>query len=77
VVNCKPLIYADRSDFAEYAVLETAISKYLKHVHIPAANLYRGDLRRSLENIWGSTDPVESLQSGGDEAAARRMMQFL
>jgi hypothetical protein len=77
VVNQKPLIYADRSDFAEYSILETAIRKYLKHVHIPAADLYRGDLRRSLENIWGSPDPVETLQFGGDEAAARRMMQFL
>jgi hypothetical protein len=77
VVNRKPLIYADRSDFAEYTVLETAIRKYLKHVHIPAADLYRGDLRRSLENIWRSPDPVESLQSGGDEVAAHRIMQFL
>jgi hypothetical protein len=77
VVNCKPLIYADRSDFAEYAVLEMAIRKYLKHIHIPAADLYRGDLRRSLESIWERPDPIETLLSGGDEVAARRIMQFL
>jgi hypothetical protein len=77
VVNRKPLIYADRSDFAEYAVLETAIRKYLKHIHIPAADLYRGNLRSSLENIWESPNPVETLLSGGDEVAAHRIMQFL
>jgi hypothetical protein len=77
VVNRKPLIYADRSDFAEYEILETAIRKYLKHIHIPAADLYRGDLRRSLESIWGSPCPVETLPFGGYKVAARRMMQFL
>jgi hypothetical protein len=77
IVNRKPLIYADRSDFAEYAILETAIRKYLKHIHIPAADLYRGDLRCCVENIWGSPEPVETLPSGGDEVAAHRIMQFL
>jgi L-arabinokinase len=76
VVNQKPLIYADRNDFAEYAVLETAIRKYLKHIHIPAADLYRGDLRRSVESIWERPDPVETLPSGGDKLAAHRIMQF-
>jgi hypothetical protein len=77
ILNQKPLIYADRSDFAEYAVLEASIRRYIKHVHIPAADLYRGDLRRSLENIWDSPDPRETPASGGDEVAAHRIMQFL
>jgi len=54
-------------------VLEAAIKKYLRHIHIPAAELYRGNLRRSLENIWGSPEPPEKLSSGGDEIAARRI----
>lgn len=77
VVNKKPLIYADRNDFAEYAILEDAIRKYLKHVHIPAADLYRGDLRSSLERIWDSSEPVEELQSGGDRVAAHRIAEYL
>jgi hypothetical protein len=77
IVNGKPLIYADRNDFAEYAILETAIRKYLKHIHIPVADLYRGDLRYSLENIWRRPDPVEKLSAGGDKIAARRIMQFI
>jgi hypothetical protein len=76
-VNRKPLIYADRSNFAEYAILEAAIRKYLKHVHIPAADLYRGDLGSSLERIWDRPDPVEKLQSGGERIAAHRIAGFL
>lgn len=77
VVNQKPLIYADRSDFSEYAILETAIRKYLKHFHIPAASLYRGDLRKSLERIWEEPDPEAKLPSGGDQIAAQHIAGFL
>jgi hypothetical protein len=67
------LIYADRTDFAEYSVLETAITKYLKNRHIPFGDLYRGNLLNSLERIWDSPDPVESIRSGGDRIAAERI----
>ena len=77
IANRKPLIYADRSDFLEYPILEAAIRKYIKHIHIPSADLYRGDLRASLERIWKSPEPTENLPSGGDEIAARRIAQFL
>jgi hypothetical protein len=77
VVNRKPLIYADRSDFAEYAVLEPAVRRYLKHLHIPAEDLYQGNLGHSLENLWGRPDPVDTLAAGGDEIAAHRILQCL
>jgi L-arabinokinase len=73
VVNQKPLIYADRSDFLEYAILESAIKKYLKNVHIPSADLYRGDLSENLSRIWNSPNPSETIGRGGDVAAARRI----
>jgi L-arabinokinase len=76
IVNQKPLIYADRSDFLEYPILVTAIRKYLKHVHIPAAKLYRGDLRESLDRIWESPGPEARLPQGGDRIAARRIARF-
>ncbi len=76
IVNRKPLIYADRKDFLEYAILEAAIRKHIKHVHIPAADLYRGDLRNSLDRIWKSPEPPLSLRHGGDQIAATRIAQF-
>jgi hypothetical protein len=76
VVNDKPLIYADRSDFLEYAVLEDAIKRFLKYIHIPSADLYRGDLLYSLENIWRRPQPIESIPNGGDLLAARRIAQM-
>jgi L-arabinokinase len=76
VVNRKPLIYADRSDFPEFAVLEAAIRRYLKHVHIPASDLYRGDIAPSLARIWDRPEPGETLPHGGDLIAARRIVGF-
>ena len=76
IVNQKPLIYAERSNFLEFPILEAAIRKYLKYVHIPAADLYRGDLKTSLDLIWERPDPEEFLPQGGDRIAARRIAQL-
>lgn len=77
IVNQRPLIYAERSDFLEYPILESALRKYLRHVHIPAEDLYRGNLAASLARIWESPDAESSLARGGDSIAARRISQFL
>jgi hypothetical protein len=77
VVNNRPLIYADRSDFLEYPMLEASIKKHLKHVHIPATKLYLGDLQESLDKVWTSPEPALKLQRGGDQIAAQRIAGFL
>jgi hypothetical protein len=73
IVNRKPLIYADRSDFLEYPILEASIRKYLKHVHIPASKLYSADLMESLNEIWVSPGPELELTAGGDRIAAEKI----
>lgn len=71
VANCKPMIYADREDFREYPVLESAIQRYLRHQHLPAQDLYKGNLRAALESIWQCPEPSETLPGGGaDQVAA-------
>jgi L-arabinokinase len=77
IANKKPLIYADRSNFLEYPILVAAIEKYIKHVHIPTAKLYRGDLEESLHAIGTAPEPPEELPLGGDRIAANRIAQFL
>jgi len=77
VVNHKPLAYAERSDFREYPVLEAAVGRYLKHVHIPAEELYRGNLGPFLDRLELSAEPAERLTGGGDEIAAARIAQYL
>ncbi len=77
LVNRKPLIYADRRDFPEYAVLEEAIRKYLKHEHIPAERLYSGHLREFLRNALDLPAPPLSHAVGGATIAARRLLDFL
>ncbi|MBN2243128.1 MAG: hypothetical protein JW793_10595 [Acidobacteria bacterium] len=73
VVNRKPLIYADRSDFPEFEVLEAGIRRHLKHLHIPASDLYIGNLESSLERIWTRPEGKAPLRHGGDSVAAGRI----
>jgi len=77
VVNKKPLIYAEREDFVEYPILEEAIQRYLRHVHVPAEKLYAGDLRDALDAIWRTPDVADTLPNGGDAIAAQRIHDFI
>ena len=76
IVNGKPLIYADRTDFMEYAILVSAIRKYLKSVHILSMDLYRGELRKSLESVWNLPEPKATLARGGDVIAAHHIASY-
>jgi L-arabinokinase len=72
-LNRKPLLYADRADFAEYPLLVDAMRTYLKRAHIPADRLYRGALGPALDALWGQPDPPAVAVAGGAEIAARRL----
>lgn len=76
-VNRKPLVYAERTDFREYAVLVQAVEKYLKHQHIPAERLYRGDIGPALDAIAKAPPPPRSIKAGGDQIAAGKIASFL
>ncbi len=77
IVNGKPLVYADRENFLEYHVLEDAIKRYLRNVHIPSELLYRGDLSGALNALKQAPDPSERPEVGGATVAARRILDFL
>ncbi|HYK89173.1 MAG TPA: hypothetical protein VE398_10405 [Acidobacteriota bacterium] len=64
LVNGKPVIYVDRSDFSEYEVLEAAIRKYFKHCHIPVRKLYQGDVEEAIEKLWSQPEPKMSIPGG-------------
>ncbi len=77
LVNAKPIIYADRRDFPEYAILEAAIKKYFKNLHIPVEKLYRGQIGEAIENLWSRPEPSLTLAGGGAGIAARRLRELL
>lgn len=77
VVNRKPIIYTEREDFAEYPVLEAALKKHLKHVHIPGKMLYGGNLEASLLAIADAPEPLEPVAAGGDTQAADIIIECL
>ncbi len=74
VVNDKPLVYAERENFREYPVLEAALKRHLRHQHIPAADLYRGELGPYLARAQKAPPAREPLKNGGDDVAAREML---
>lgn len=77
IVNRKPMIYADRSDFVEYEVLVRAIERYLKHLHIPSERLYAGELKDYVDRVWSRPEPAEFLPAGGDVVAAEQIMKWV
>lgn len=74
-VNGKPIIYVERTDFREYPILEAAVKRHYRHVHLPAERLYRGDFRAALEAIERAPDPGRPVPAGGDTDAARHILE--
>lgn len=74
-VNRKPMIYVEREHFREYPILESAVRRYFRHVHLPAEQLYRGDLRAALEAIESAPEPAMRVPSGGDRQAAVHILR--
>lgn len=60
--NRKPLVWAERNDFREAAVLEKAIEKHLCGVKITAKELYSGDIgpaiQKALAMPWRPKEPL-------------------
>lgn len=69
-VNDKPLVYVERTDFREYPVLEAAVHRHLRGVHIPSQRLYAGDLGDFLATALHAPPAREPVPAGGDAIAA-------
>ena len=74
-VNHKPMVYVERENFREYPILEAALKRHFKSVHIPSRALYRGELGESLAAIRTAPEPVERLSAGGDDQAAGEILE--
>lgn len=76
VANAKPIAYAEREDFIEYPLLEKELKRFLKNVHVPAADLYAGRLGPALAEIEAAPAPKETLPAEGAEMAAKILMDL-
>lgn len=78
IANDKPLAYAERTDFLEYAVLVENIRKYLRHVCITMDELYAANFEHCLETLWNQRRPGERLariSRGGAETIAENIVR--
>lgn len=76
-VNDKPMVYVEREDFREYPIMEAALKRHFRSVHLPARHLYRGELGDALAAIPRAPAPQERLTAGGDDLAAREILARL
>jgi len=76
VVNRKPIIYVERTDFLEYDVLEKGIKETLQHVHLPAERLYKGEMRKALDQLLDAPQPRHLLEGGGAAKASRILADY-
>ena len=77
IVNRKPLAYVDRRDFIEYPILEKAIQRYVRGVHIPQEDLYAGRLRPYLEALADCPEPEEAPANDGVARVAEHLAALL
>ena len=73
-VNDKPMVYVEREDFREYPILEAALKRHFRTVHLPAHKLYHGDLEAALAAVPRASAPLERLGAGGDDLAAQEIL---
>ncbi len=76
VVNRIPIVYVDRQDFREYAVLEQAVQRYLPYAHVSAADLYAGHLAPALAAVRQAAPPTEQVPTNGAPLAADRLLSL-
>lgn len=74
-VNDKPLVYADRVDFAEYHVLVEWMDEYMRGTHIPTEALYAGDWRAYIDRALRMDVCRPRLPRGGASMAARVLLE--
>jgi len=77
IANEKPIIYSDRANFREYAVLVEYIEKYCRQAFISNADLYAGNLASALHEIENALEPTDRMARGGAELAASEILKQL
>lgn len=75
LVNHVPVLYSDRGQFREYAVLTRALRRFGRAVHIPRRSLAAGDLGPFLDRLSRITRPWTPLAANGAEVIAARILE--
>jgi L-arabinokinase len=69
------LVYTERGDFPEYAVLVGEMGMHIPAVHVSNEDLRAGRLRAPLEDVLSRPMPPETDTSGA-LVAARRLLEY-
>ncbi|MEW6187173.1 MAG: hypothetical protein AB1585_15680 [Thermodesulfobacteriota bacterium] len=72
-----PMIYCDRGEFPEYAVLVEGIRRFLPACYMPQEVLYSGDWRPYLDRFSQPSENCATLIYDGAQVAARRIKECI
>ena len=71
------MVCAERPQWPESAVLESAIARHLRAARITGDELYAGRIEEAVEAALRAPPPPERVLQGGAPIAARRILEFL
>jgi L-arabinokinase len=72
-----PLLYTDRGEFPEYAILVAGLRHYGHALHIPQDDLLAGNLAPYLAAILADKRPLPPLRVDGADVIAARLLGLL
>lgn len=76
IVNRVPIVYVNRPEWPEAALLIEGVRRYARGVEISAADLYAGRLESAIEAAVASPPPLETLPDGGADTAAEWLLSL-
>jgi hypothetical protein len=72
-----PFLYTDRGDFPEYPILVRALHELGRAVHIPQAELLKGNLGDYLDELLRLPDPGTRPRADGAAVIAARLLELM
>jgi L-arabinokinase len=75
LVNRVPVLYSDRGQFREYAVLSRALRSFGRAKYIPRRALLDGELGPYLDDLMEIDRPWTPIDTSGAEVIARHILQ--
>ncbi len=76
IANRKPLVHAERRDFAEYPLLRDGIEQHLAHAFLSEADLYAGRMHDAVRAALARPMPPPALSLQGADEAVDRILEL-
>ena len=77
IANTTPLLYTDRADFRECAVLISGLQNFSNSYFLAQNEFYSGNWQEALDHLHVTPWPDQQLSTDGDRVAAEQINKYL